>query len=174
MKNTFTHNDHHIGIKVINGLPHFCAADIGRACGYKSSLPLKGSDKAIKSGAFNYVSLYKLPAVLGRASGARREITQDLLDRIEREFIAIMPAPVQQIPPPPVDTEFELKLKRKQIETEYLKQKSELAEQQTLIFRAQSSMAQSEMKLIELERQLAEMRVANLIEFPSLRESTNG
>lgn len=118
MNNTFSFNNHSIGIRVFDGIPYFCARDMAIACGYTASLPVKSEDKAIKSGSYNFISLHRLGYVLGRATGQRRPIAQELLEEIQKEFRSAIPVPSAPIYQAPIESDYDLRIKRNQIEIE--------------------------------------------------------
>lgn len=155
MKDTFTFKDHAIGVKAFGGIPHFCGADIARACGYKAGLPVRLSDHPVKAGSFNYISLHRIGDVLGRPTGSRRVRAQDLLAAIEKEFalsLPVAPAPTTSVP---IESEFDMRIKRNQLEMEALGLRAEEAEKQAQIFQMQKSLGETRARLYEREREIA-------------------
>lgn len=164
MKDTFCFKDHTIGVRVFDGVPHFCARDIAKSCGYISSLPTRKEDKAIRVGSYNYIHLHKLGNVLIRPTGARRHKAQELLDAIQREYLAAMPAPSAPILQAPVESDYEMRIKRNQIEIELEELRAQDHQQQAQIHQMQKENKQLRAKLYEREQELAMLRVPHLVE----------
>ena len=161
MKDTFSFGNHSIGIRVFANVPHFCARDIGNICGYVSGLPLREEDKPVRSGSYNYVSLHHLGQILNRATGERRQIAIDLLEAIQREFVAAIPAPSAPIPAAPVESDYDRKIKANMLEMELDELRSREAGQMMELHRMSKAVKGTRGKIYERERELATLRDQN-------------
>lgn len=87
MKSTLMFEHHAIAVRMLNGTPHFCAADIAKACGYAGSIPTKPEDRVWVIENRRYIPATKVSQCLLRAKGKRRINSQRVVDIIEREFL---------------------------------------------------------------------------------------
>lgn len=164
MNNTFQFNNHSIGIRVFDGIPYFCAKDMALACEYRHGLPIRSEDKAIKSGSYNYISLHRLGYVLSRATGKRRPKTQELLEEIQKEFRSAIPVPTAPIYQAPIESDYDLRIKRNQIEIELDELRALEASQASAIYDAQKQQKMTLAKIYERERELAELRQIRVVD----------
>lgn len=164
MNNTFVFKNHSIGIRIHDGLPYFCAKDMAAACGYTAGLPVKPEDKAIRSGSYNFISLHRLGYVLGRATGKRRPDAQELLEAIQREYMAAIPVPSTPISQAPIESDYDLRIKRNQIEIELDELRSIEAQQAAAIYDAQKQQKMTIAKIYERERELSELRAIRVVD----------
>lgn len=155
MKDTFSFKDHQIAIRVFDGVPYFCAADIGKMCGYTQSITTKKSDKPVMVGQYRYISLHMLANVLSRATAKRREKAIELLDAIQREFITAFPIQQAPIHAAPIESDYDRKIKANQLAMEIdglLAEESDLQSQAHQMHKAIKSIRA---KIFERERELA-------------------
>lgn len=167
MKDTFCFKDYTIGVRVFDGIPYFCARDMAKAAGYVAGMPVKTEDKPIKVGSYNYVSLHKLGSVLIRTTGARRHKAQELLDAIQREYLAAMPVPSVPVAPAHVESDYEMRIKRNQIEIEIEELRAQQCGQMAQIHQMQKEHKQLLAKLYEREQELAALRRFGVVDMHS-------
>jgi hypothetical protein len=162
MKDTFVFCEHAIGLKVFAGVPHFCALDISKVCGYKAGLPFRPEDKPIRSGAHNYISLHDVGMILGRTTGHRRSIAQDLLASIERAFALAMPVAQPVISAAPIASDYDMRIKRNQLEIEIDELMAEQADKQSAIYKMSRSLKETKARIYERERELAALKDSSI------------
>lgn len=160
MRDTLQFNHKSIGVKNFGGVPHFCAADIAKCCGYKGSLPLDPQDKPVRSGSFNYVSLNNIGNVLSRPTGRRRVMAQELLAEIEKAYAIAMPVPqpVVSAASVPITSDYDLRVKVNQIDREMEELMAERYEKQKAIALARASLLETEARILERERERQQLR----------------
>lgn len=171
MKSTLMFEHHAIAVRMLNGTPHFCAADIAKACGYANSFPTKVEDRVQMVDGRRFLPLGKMSNVLQRAQGLRRERAQELNALIEREYVSHIPTPPPAVPAP-VQDDVELQLKSGQIKQEILRLRVQYHQQQAHIFEAQLQNQILESKLIERESELHSLNIPKLV--PNLKAVSNG
>lgn len=174
MKDTFSFNNHSIGIRVFDGVPHFCAHDIAQVCGYTSGLPLNKEDKPIRSGSYNFISLHKVGAILSRSTGDRRNIAIELLDAIQREFVAAIPVPSAPIAAAPIESDYERKIKANILEMEIDELRAQESAQMVELHRMSKAIKGTRGRIFERERELSELRGQSVLRLVSPGASAHG
>ena len=166
-KDTFSFNGHSIGIRVFDGVPHFCAHDIAQVCGYTSGLPLNKEDKPVRSGSYNFVSLHRVGSILSRSTGDRRNVAIELIDAIQREFVAAIPVPSAPIAAAPIESDYERKIKANILEMEIDELRAQESAQMVELHRMSKAIKGTRGRIFERERELSELRGQSVLRLVS-------
>jgi hypothetical protein len=168
MKSTITFNRFNVGVHIEKGKPYLSANDMGKAWGYKSSLSVKPEDKPLVVGGRNYIPVERLHLIVERTTGSRRSLAQAFLADVEREFIGAMPVQQSPILPATLESSYEVKVKKLQLEKELLNDKIELLRLDGQIIQAEATKRDIQLRILDREAELQSIRPQNLVELKAV------
>ena len=163
MNNQIKFNNHHINVIFEDGMPHLCSSDIAKACGYKSSIPSHPGTKQIIQNNKRYIPVDKIEIVARAATGSRRELMQELLDIVQREFVSSMPVQSAPLIGVSLESGYQVAVKRIEVEKELINLQLELLSVQAEKLSMEVRIKDLGLKVMEREHELQSINPPNVV-----------